>query len=162
MLRISRSIRQFEYDPKKARFRTWLGQIIRTAMIDFHRRRPRDRASGLTETVRQLTEVVDESSDAFQIRYEEGCEREILQWACKRVRNEFNASTWDAFWKTAIENQEADTVASQLGKTVGAIYTSRSRVIRRLREVADEFDENMIEFNASSQTLRQQEGTNED
>ncbi|MEM0925046.1 MAG: sigma factor, partial [Planctomycetota bacterium] len=31
LIRISRSIQRFEHDPRKARFRTWLGQVIRSA-----------------------------------------------------------------------------------------------------------------------------------
>ena len=35
---------------------------------------------------------------------------------------------------TAVEDQEPETVASQLKMTTGAVYIARSRVISRLRD----------------------------
>jgi RNA polymerase sigma-70 factor (ECF subfamily) len=61
----------------------------------------------------------------------------------RKVRAEFEEATWQAFWMTAVEGASVEEAASSLGRSAGAIYTARSRIIRRLQELArsegDEF-----------------------
>ncbi|MEO1619072.1 MAG: sigma-70 family RNA polymerase sigma factor [Planctomycetota bacterium] len=144
LIRISRSIERFEHDPAHAKFRTWLGQVIRSAIVDQHRKRPREQGTGLTESEVHHLEWLDEA-------YEEDCRSEILRWASRRIRGEFTESSWQAFWKTTIDQRPVTEVAKELGKSIGAIYTSRSRVIRRLREVAQEFDSSDNGFTLSNE-----------
>ena len=54
------------------------------------------------------------------------------------MRHEFQTSTWDAFWLTAVEGRSVDSVTQQLSKNRGAIYAARSRVIRRIQEKVSE------------------------
>jgi RNA polymerase sigma-70 factor (ECF subfamily) len=60
-------------------------------------------------------------------------QRRLFDWAAQRVRNEFEAPTWQAFWQTAVEALPAKAVAERLGMTLGAVYVAKSRVISRLR-----------------------------
>lgn len=43
-------------------------------------------------------------------------------------------ATWDAFWKTAVEDRTPAEAAQQLAISVGAVYIAKSRVLARLRE----------------------------
>jgi RNA polymerase sigma-70 factor (ECF subfamily) len=67
--------------------------------------------------------------------------REVFRWAARQVRNEFRQDTWDAFWLTAVQGQSVAVVAKELAKDCGAIYTARSRVMQRIREIAAEYEE---------------------
>ena len=58
----------------------------------------------------------------------------VGRWAARQIRDEFQPATWDAFWRTAVEGQDAAEVARELQKNTGAIYAAKSRVMRRLRE----------------------------
>ena len=60
--------------------------------------------------------------------------REVFRLAARRIRPEFQPATWKAFWLTAVEDRPPEDVARSLGKTVGAVYAARSRVMRRLQE----------------------------
>ena len=60
LIRVSKGIERFDHDQHHAKFRTWLGQVIRSAMVDHHRRRPRERGSGLTEVHDQMAELIGE------------------------------------------------------------------------------------------------------
>jgi RNA polymerase sigma-70 factor (ECF subfamily) len=50
------------------------------------------------------------------------------------VRGEFENRTWEAFWRTAVEDRPARDVADELGMSVLAVYKAKSRVLRRLRQ----------------------------
>jgi RNA polymerase sigma-70 factor (ECF subfamily) len=49
--------------------------------------------------------------------------------------------TWQAFWRTAFEDQPGKRVAADLGMTVAAVYLARSRVIARLKELIQSVEE---------------------
>jgi RNA polymerase sigma-70 factor (ECF subfamily) len=67
--------------------------------------------------------------------------REVFRWAARQVRKEFRRETWDAFWLTAVEGQSVDVVAKELGKDCGAIYTARSRVMQRIHEKVNQYEQ---------------------
>ena len=76
-------------------------------------------------------------SDLLRLEYR----REVFRWAARQVRKEFNQTTWDAFWLTAVEGCTVDLVAEELGKNRGAIHAARSRVIRRIQEKVTEYEQ---------------------
>jgi RNA polymerase sigma-70 factor (ECF subfamily) len=73
-------------------------------------------------------------SDArAQAEVETEFKRRAFQWAADQVKDEFTDSTWQAFWKTGVENRRVADVAKELGLSEGAVYIARSRVLARLR-----------------------------
>jgi RNA polymerase sigma-70 factor (ECF subfamily) len=50
------------------------------------------------------------------------------------VRSEFEAKTWQAFWRAAVDGHPVDMIAADLGVTPAAVRKSKSRVLRRLKE----------------------------
>ncbi|MFM8223732.1 MAG: sigma-70 family RNA polymerase sigma factor, partial [Planctomycetaceae bacterium] len=65
-------------------------------------------------------------------------------WAAQQVRVEFEATTWTAFWDTAIEELPTQQVAERIGKSVGAVYIARSRVMQRIKQRIADLDEDAI------------------
>jgi RNA polymerase sigma-70 factor (ECF subfamily) len=53
------------------------------------------------------------------------------------MQTEFEETTWRAFWQTAVEGRSGADVAENLGLTIGAVYKSKSRVLRKLRDELD-------------------------
>jgi RNA polymerase sigma-70 factor (ECF subfamily) len=41
--------------------------------------------------------------------------------------------TWKAFWRVTVDGQRPADVADELGMTVGAVYTAKSKVLAHLR-----------------------------
>jgi RNA polymerase sigma-70 factor (ECF subfamily) len=66
--------------------------------------------------------------------------RQIFVAAANKIREEFQTQTWDAFWQTVVNGIAVDEVAHRLVRSRGSIYTARSRVMSRLREVVQELD----------------------
>jgi RNA polymerase sigma-70 factor (ECF subfamily) len=54
--------------------------------------------------------------------------------ALELVRLEFEDSTWQAFWRAAVDGHSPALIASEMGVTTAAVRKAKSRVLNRLRE----------------------------
>jgi RNA polymerase sigma-70 factor (ECF subfamily) len=66
--------------------------------------------------------------------WEQEFQQQLFRLAAAQVRDRFTPSTWQAFWKTAVEGKSAADAAVELGLSAGAVYVARSRVLARLTE----------------------------
>lgn len=133
------STRSWQFTPQSdgPRFRTWLARVTDNAITDHHRKQRRHLETlSVSHAVVTAGEVVH---DCFEMEYR----REVFQWAARIVRNEFSAAAWQSFWMTAVENRSVEEAAAALGRTVGSVYTSRSRILRRLKRQVRCFDETL-------------------
>ena len=64
--------------------------------------------------------------------------RELYLRAAQIVSEEFRPDSWQAFEMSVAGEMSIEKVAKTLGKSIGAIYTARSRIMFRLREVISE------------------------
>ena len=139
LLAIGKAVEQREHDPRRARFRTWLGRIAHNTILNALTRGKPDRGSGNSAVAAVLNAHESRAgpdSDLLQLEYR----REVFRWAARQVRGEFQKATWDAFWRTAVEGRPVDAVAEELAKNPGSIYAARSRVMRRIQEKVTEYD----------------------
>jgi RNA polymerase sigma-70 factor (ECF subfamily) len=142
LLSVSGAIGQWKKNTEKAKFRTWLHTVARNAVIDHLRSRRLDAAEGGTAAQLQLQQATDDHAADVESELEREYQRELFRWAAREVRTEFEQATWLAFWWTAVEGRTVPEVAAELGKTAGAVYIARSRVMQRLRsKVTESADE---------------------
>ena len=134
LLSISKHIVGWKPDPKRGRFRTWLQKVVRNATLNALTRIPEDVAPGGTTAIRSMADLPQSDAAAFDQEWK----RETLNWAVGQIRPEFEPATWDAFWLTAVEGQSPKAVASQTGKSLGAVYIARTRIMKRIRAKVDE------------------------
>jgi RNA polymerase sigma-70 factor (ECF subfamily) len=134
LLAISRHIAGWKPDPKRGRFRTWLQKIVRNATLNALSRIPKDAAPGGTTAMRSLADLPQRDDAAFDLEWK----RQTLNWAAGQIRQEFEPATWDAFWLTAVEGESPTAAATQTGKSLGAVYIARTRIMKRIRETVDE------------------------
>lgn len=142
LIEVARCIGRFEYEARTGRFRTWLMRIARSKLSDVFRRKKRLVADGGSANLRILSEqpMPDSSENDWLFQYQE----HLFYWAADRVRCEVEPATWQAFWKTAVENQPVSEVASELEMKVGTVYVAKSRVLSRIRDKISEVDESLI------------------
>jgi RNA polymerase sigma factor (sigma-70 family) len=132
MRAVSRSINRFDYKPDRGTFRSWLFTVTRNKFNNFLEKR-RTHPQGTGETVvQELMEAqpCPEKDDTWDVEYY----RRLFEWACHQIRGEFNEKTWQAFVRTATQEESGEKVAEALGLSVGAVYIAKSRVRARLRE----------------------------
>jgi RNA polymerase sigma factor (sigma-70 family) len=132
MLVVRRAIGNWDADPAKGRFRSWLTRIAQNAAINALTRRPPDGAVGGT-TMLGLLEEQPEPDHCVQENLEGERRRSLFRWAAQRIRPEFHQGTWDAFWLTTVDGMRVEEAGRTLEKSVGTIYAARSRVMRRLK-----------------------------
>ncbi len=133
---VSQQAHAFDYDSAKGKFRGWLFTITLNKLRDFSQRRKRQAsASGKTEVVELLHDLPErEAEDLWDKEYQ----WRLFHWAADRARPDFRGNTWDAFWKTAVEDLPVKAVAEELGMSVGAVYIAKSRGLSRIRQIIEE------------------------
>ena len=129
--RVSRAIRQFEYDPAKGRFRAWLGTIVRQQAIRQRRQGARPGlAPGEGADDSQL-EAMPADNDP---QWLEEFNTRVCQAALERVQAEFDELSWRAFQLTWKDQRTPDEAAELLSKPKSWIYLAKFRVLKRLKE----------------------------
>jgi RNA polymerase sigma-70 factor (ECF subfamily) len=138
MCAVAKAMGKFEYDPQRGRFRNWLLTVVQSKLHNFHARQQRQPALVSETTLQSKLENASVQTD--ESLWEADYYRTIFRWAAERIRLEFQSSTWEAFWRTTIEERDGKEVANSLGLSVGAVYVAKSRVIARLREEIQSVD----------------------
>ncbi len=138
LIAISHAIERYEPENGQAKFRTWLKTIARRSIINALTRGFRDRGEGGSIALDLLHGQPDagEQTQSLMMQYR----REVFAVAAKQIREEFQADTWDAFWRSVVVGEPIDSVARALGRSKGSVYTARSRVMKRLKDKVRELD----------------------
>ena len=127
---------EFEKRSEASSFRAWLYTVTRNRVVDmFRKREKRELAVGGTGG-QQLLQAYPEQLDPA----DEDSQNELVHLrrrAMESMSIDFESRTWQAFYRTAIQNDLPADVAADLGISVWAVYKARSRVLRKLKE---EFD----------------------
>ena len=138
---VAAAIDRWDPDPAKGRFRAWLFRIARNLLVNFlARERRQTRGSGRT-SVQDLLAAQPATDAGAEAEFVAEFRRRAFRWAAQKVKNEFTESTWQAFWKTGVDNRPVAEVAAELGLSAGAMYIARSRVLARLRERVQQLTE---------------------
>jgi RNA polymerase sigma-70 factor (ECF subfamily) len=133
LMAVLRAIEEFEPGADRPPFRAWLARLSKNAIINALSRRRPDAGSGLTQTSELLNEqAADDPQTTAELALES--RRETLRWAAEQIRGEFSEPVWRMFWETAVMGRPIADVAADLGRTPGAVYMARFRVMQRLKE----------------------------
>lgn len=140
LLAVARAVGRWRPDGNRGRFRTWLFRIARNQLIDLSGRvRTRGARGGtsMLAVLNQQPDPEDWSEDDLLLSHRQ----HLFRWAVERVQGTVKASTWQAFWITAVNDRSAEEAASELGMSVGAVYIARSRIMSRLREEVQKWED---------------------
>jgi RNA polymerase sigma-70 factor (ECF subfamily) len=119
-------------------FRAWLRQITVNRVRAFCKtRRKQPRAGAGDEADRLLAELTDPNSDLARQR-DQDHDKHVIQKLLALVRPDFEATTWQAFTRFALEGRPAARAAEELGISESAVVQAKFRVLKRLREEAGE------------------------
>ena len=132
---VAAAIQSLEYDPARGSFRSWLFQVVRHRLYRFRDRQARPgQGSGDSAAQERLQELPGREPDPASV-WDQEYERRQSAWAAEQVRGQVQETTWQAFWRTAVEGRPGKQVAADLGLTLAAVYHARGRVLARLKEL---------------------------
>ena len=101
LITVARNIQRFDYDRQNGTFRGWLKVVTRSRLTDYLRsQRRHPEATGDSEMLRIIESQTDESQpDIWEREYR----RSLFEWVVDRIQSDFEETTWQAFWRTAID-----------------------------------------------------------
>jgi RNA polymerase sigma-70 factor, ECF subfamily len=144
------SLWSFHKDKPGYSFRKWLKALTNNEVTDYLRKQrgapvARGGSDGQAlldaQPFRPWTTAADEGD-------EDDSERMLLLRQClELVKSGFEPRTFEAFWAIVVDEKPPAEVARSLGmSSAGAVYTAKSRVTRRLRELMDQLEEDLPAF----------------
>ncbi|MDB5335642.1 MAG: sigma-70 family polymerase sigma factor [Planctomycetaceae bacterium] len=136
---VSQSVDRYSSQGPKASFRGWLWTITRNAVREFHRQQATlPQAEGGTDAqirFQEVAEPLDNGEDTPDSQEGFDATASLAHRALGLIKGDFEPLTWDAFWRTTIDNQPATEVGAALGMSAKAVRQAKYRVLCRLREV---------------------------
>jgi len=129
------ALEQFSPQQSSGSFRAWLWTITRNKLRDHFRRNTRSpKASGGSTAMDLMQQVIDplpipddEPTGDLQLQ-------QLTSRALAQVQSEFEARTWQAFWRSVVDGIATSEVAQELNMSEATVRKSRSRILRRLRQ----------------------------
>jgi RNA polymerase sigma-70 factor (ECF subfamily) len=134
----AKSIHRFE-KRAGASLRGWLWTITRNKIRDFVRKQTRQvNGIGGTEANIRFNQVVDNQFDSTSLDVDELTGEletsRLVHRALQQIKGDFQTHTWTAFWRSAIDGQDTNSIAAELDLSPNSVRQAKSRVLRRLRE----------------------------
>ena len=135
LLVVHRELPAFQHNQRPGAFRCWLRQIVVYRVRNFWRSRGRLVVAGgdsrLEEHLRQLEDDGSHLSQLWDREHNLAVARKLLELIDAR----FTESTRLVFRRLVLDGADADTVATETGLSLNAIFTAKSRVLRELRQL---------------------------
>ena len=140
---------EFEYQPTRGRFRSWLKHVTDNQINQLWRKRKRIPVPSANPADNELAGEPLDWDRLFHVH--------ILDAALRRIRPEFDERSWQAFEQVALaieddngiqrfawrENGSSSAVAKRLDRPVTWVYKVKCRIMSRLRNeilnLAEEF-----------------------
>ncbi|MEZ6319100.1 MAG: sigma-70 family RNA polymerase sigma factor [Phycisphaerales bacterium] len=133
LIALSGSMRRFEYDPGKGKFRSYLKTIALRAIYKKFRQKQRPGWQGPTG---ESPEPAGTDPETEQ-RWEEEWRHHHLRQAMRTIDAEFSDSDRAAFRLYALGNRGAKETAEALGISVDSVYQAKSRIMARLTALVE-------------------------
>jgi len=128
LTRLVSSLKNFEYEPGKGRFRGYLKTVTHRLMAELKERPARTPVFGDAEMLNEI-----EAGGDLEERLAAMFDLELLDQAKERVRGRVEERTWSAYVETAERWRKPAEVARELGMKVGAVFQAKYSVITQLR-----------------------------
>lgn len=133
---VIRRFPEFRHNTRPGAFRAWLRAITLNVCRDFWKaNRIRPSAPGGTDFGGYLDQLADDDNPLAR-QWDRDHDVFVTRRLLEIIRPQFEATTWAAFRRVAIDGAAAADVAKEFGITPNAVFIAKSRVLAKLREEA--------------------------
>ena len=133
---VVRKLPDFKRKAQTGSFRRWLRNITVNCLRDFWRaQRFQPQATGAgKDGFGQILDQLEDPDSALSQLWDKEHDEHVTRRLLEMVRPRFEAKTWQAFQRVALEGAPVDQVAQELGLSVNAVFIAKSRVVHMLRQ----------------------------
>ncbi|MDD7984898.1 RNA polymerase sigma factor [Lentisphaera marina] len=130
LFKVWNKLPEFNYNPDKARFRTWLSTVIKNRVVTYIRS-AQSHANKIDKASMEPVQAYSEH-DMDEIMQKEW-ESYITNMAMNRIKQNFPGQAIEVFEMT-LEGKSVSDIAQELGLKENSVYKSKNRVKARLIE----------------------------
>lgn len=134
MLRLSKALQAFRYQPERGRFRHYLGRAVRNTIIE-QTARPKTRPQPVDTDV--LTANAPDEPDDSDALWEQEWMDHHYRLAMKTIRATFDAKSVDVFDRL-LEGQSVEELAGAFDMSTQAVHKVKQRIRNRMKELVQQ------------------------
>src|SRR5262249_42631649 len=136
-LAVVRGLPSFSHSGRRGAFRSWLRTIAANYSCDYWKSPARRAAAPGDDAAVAALGLLEDPDSPLNRYWEGGDDRYVLRCLLELADLEFEPTTMRAFRRLALEGASGSEVADELELSIGAVYSARSHVLRRLQELAE-------------------------
>ena len=146
VISIAKTIKDFDYDPQRASFKTWLRHLAQKRIADCYRKRSKEsllkdaEETGKTAAIERIPDTNAANLDAV---WEEEWQKELLEAALTRIKKQVSAEQYQIFDFYVLKKMPMEKVAAALGTNAGQIYLAKHRVTKLLKKEISKLEDAM-------------------
>lgn len=148
VISVAKTIKDFEYEPGRCSFKSWLRHLAQKRIADCFRKRAREevlKSPAMDEPGK--TPVIERVPDANAVNldavWEEEWQKELLEAALARIKNQVSAEQYQMFDFYVLKQMPVEKVAQALGTNAGQVYLARHRIAKLLKKEIARLEEKM-------------------
>ncbi len=134
MMRLSRALRTFEYQPELGRFRHYLGRTVRNAIIE-HKVRPKRRPQPVDTDV-LAADAADEAEGSDAVWEREWMDHHY-RLAMQTIRATFDARSVEVFDRL-LDGASVEELAGAYDMSTQAVHKVKQRIRNRMKQLVQQ------------------------
>ena len=142
LLRSWKGMKNFEYDRKKCKFRTWLGLITRNHAKNYFASKAGKLAKLKSPDGHDLLDFTESNEASVEQFIETEWQQHVTKLAWERLQNKFNDKALDVYLALT-RGDSAESVAEAHQLSQGSVYVYKQRVHRALCKEICHLDEDL-------------------
>jgi RNA polymerase sigma-70 factor (ECF subfamily) len=137
LLSVVKHLPNFQHSDRRGAFRSWLRTIVCSRTADYWRGIDAGvQASGGSGVTAALQRIADPDSDLNR-QWDEEHDHYVVRRLLDLVEEVFEPTSLQAFRRLVLDGASGAETAKELGISVMSAYKAKSRVLRRIRQVAE-------------------------
>jgi RNA polymerase sigma-70 factor (ECF subfamily) len=137
LLQIARYLPNFQHNGRPGAFRAWLRTLAVHCTSEFWSTRHHQQQGTGGSAMQAILQELQDPHCALTKSWEHEHDMCVMNRLLEQVAVEFEPESMTIFRRQALDGVKAEDVAAELGVSVASAYSTKSRVLKRLRQLSD-------------------------